>query len=330
MNIFDGQSLKKTAASRLSDAAYDPRRLAVIHTGVSLGAALLVAAVSFILEQKIGTTGGLSGIGLRSVLTTAQSFLQLILTLLTPFWEIGMVFAAIRLVRGLSPRPDSLTAGFRRFGPVLRLKLLQLLLCSVLAMPCMYLSAGIFSMTPLSADFQAIMLPFLEKAMATGETTQLDAAMIETIMQTMRPLIPIFIAVFLGALLPLMYRLRLAEYVLMDDAPCGALYALTASWKMTRGRAMALFRLDLSFWWFYALQALTLVLAYGDVLLSRMGVALPIGENGAYFLFYGLYAIAELALFWRFGSYLHTTYAAAYEALRNQLQIPFPGQPEQM
>ena len=330
MNIHDSRSLKETATARLSNTVYNPRRLAAIHIGVSLGATLLIAAVSFILEQKIGATGGLSGIGLRSVLTTAQSLLQLILTLLAPFWEIGIVFAAIRLVRGLPAGPDSLTAGFRQFGPVLRLKLLQMLLYGALAMPCMYLSAAIFSMTPLSADFQAIMLPFLEKTMITGETTQLDAAMMETIMQTMRPLFPIFIVVFLAALLPLMYRLRMAEYVLMDDAPCGAMAAMVASWKMTRKRAAALLRLDLSFWWFYALQALTLVLAYGDQLLPLLGVPLPIGETGAYFLFYGLYAASELALFWRFGSYLHTTYAAAYEALRDQMQILSPGQPEQM
>ena len=334
MNDFNSQSLKKTAASRLSDATYDPRRLAAIHIGVSLGATLLIATVSFILEQKIGTTGGLSGIGLRSVLTTAQSFLQLVLTLLAPFWEIGIVFAAIRLVRGLPARPDSLTAGFRRFGPVLRLKLLQMLLYGALAMLCMYLSAAIFTMTPLSADFQALMLPFLENAMRTGETAALDAQMMDAIMQTMLPLFPIFIVVFLAALLPLMYRLRMAEYILMDDVPCGAMAAMVASWRMTRKRATVLLRLDLSFWWFYALQALTLVLAYGDQLLPLLGVPLPIGQSAAYFLFYGLYVAGELALFWRFGSYLHTSYAAAYEALRYQMPAPtynpYPGQPEQM
>ncbi len=334
MNIFDGQGLKKTAASRLSDAAYDPRLLVLIHTGVSLGAALLVAVVSYILQQKIGTTGGLSGIGLRSVLTTAQSFLQLILTLLTLFWEIGIVFVAIRLARGLTARPESLTAGFRRFGPVLRLKLLQMFLCSILAMPCMYISAAIFSMTPLSQDFQARILPIWEQAMVSGQMAELDAAAMDAILQTMLPLIPVFIVVYLAVLLPLLYRLRMAEYVIMDDAPCGALPALIASWRMTRGRALALLKLDLSFWWFYGLQALAIGLAYCDQLLPLLGISLPIPADGAYFLFYGLYVAAELALFWRFGSHLHTTYAVAYESLRIQLPIPpqnpFPGQPEQM
>lgn len=332
MNIFDRKGLKEAAASRLSRACYDPRLLALIHTGAASAAALLVAAVCYILEQKIGATGGLSGIGLRSVLSTAQSFLQLFLTLLTPFWEIGIVFAAISLARGRAARPDCLTAGFRRFGPVFRLKLLMLFLGSLLAMPCMYVSAMIFSMTPLSADFQAMLLPLLEEAAATGQLSGLDSAAMDTMLQAMQPVIPIFIVIFLGVLLPLLYRVRLAEYVIMDDAPCGALPALIASWRMTRGKAMALLRLDLSFWWFYGLQALTLVLAYGDQLLPLLGISLPISQGGAYFLFYGLYAIAELTLYWRFGSYLHTTYALAYDTLRYQMpapvQLPFPTDPE--
>lgn len=333
MSIFDSQGLKKTAASRLSNTAYDPRLLALLHTGVSLGATLLVSVISYILQQKIGTTGGLSGIGLRSILSTAQSFLHLVLTLLIPFWEIGFIYAAIRLARGAAATPIDLTAGFRRFGPVLRLKLLQTLLYGALAIPCSYVSAMIFSMTPLSADFQALILPILEQAMTTGQVAELDAATIEAVLQTMLPLIPIFIAIFLAVLLPLMYRLRMAEYVIMDDAPCGALHALIASWRMTRGHAFALFRLDLSFWWFYALQALALVLAYGDQLLLLAKISLPIAADGIYFLFYGLYMIAELALYWRFGSYLHATYGTAYEVLRQQPstagQTPFPSDPEQ-
>lgn len=331
MNIFDRRGLKETASSRLSQAAYDPRQLVLIHTGVSLGSALLVAVVSYILEQKIAATGGLSGIGLRSILTTGQSFLQLVLMLLTPFWSIGIVYAAIRLARGQAVMPKDLTAGFRRFGPVLRLKFLQLFLYSLLAMPCMYVSAGIFSITPLSKDFQDMILPIWEQAAATGQMAQLDTATMDAILQTMLPLLPISILVYLALFLPVMYRLRMAEYVIMDDAPCGALPALIASWKMTKGRALALLKLDLSFWWFYGLQVLAIGLAYCDQLLPLLGISLPIPADGAYFLFYGLYVVAELALFWGFGSHLHTTYGVAYEALRqHSQQFPFPGQPEQM
>lgn len=333
MNIFDRKGLKETAAARLGEASYNPRLLVLLHTGISLGAALLVAIANFILSEKISATGGLSGIGLRSVLTTAQSFLQLTLTLLTPFWEIGIIYAAIRLIRGQSAQPGDLTAGFYRFGPVFRLKLLQLVLLGILAMPCLYVSLGIFSMTPLSAEFINVMLPIWEEASATGQIAQPDASTIEALTIATKPLIPIFILVYIGAALPLSYRFRLADYIITDEPPCGAFAAMLTSWKMTRGRGVALFRLDLSFWWFYVLQALSAVLAYCDLLLPRLGISLPLPENGAYFLFYGLYIAAELALSWCFGAQVQTTYAAAYEAFLQPpvlpMQMPFPQEPEQ-
>ena len=314
MNILDRKGLRQAATSRLLDAGYDPRRLMVIHTGVSLGAALLVAVVSYILQQKIATTGGLSGIGLRSVLSTAQSFLQLLMIVLAPFWEIGMIYAAIRLARGQFAKPEDLTEGFRRFGSVLRLKLLQLFLYSSLAMPCLYVSLGIFGATPLSADFQALMMPVLEQAMEKGQQIPMDAAGIEEMTQTMLPLIPIFLAVYLAVLLPLVYRLRMAEYMIMDGTR-SALGAMVASWRMTRKKAGALLRLDLSFWKFYVLLGLVSVLAYGDKLLEALGVNLPMSEDGAYFLFYAVYILGTLAVYWCFGAHLHTTYALAYEEL---------------
>ncbi len=314
MNLSDRKGLKKIADSRLSEASYNPHRLMLLHTGASLGASLLIAIVSYILQQKIAATGGLSGIGLRSILTTAQSFLQLVLILLAPFWEIGFIYAAIRLARGQTASPEDLISGFRQFGPVLRLKLLQLFLYSSLAMPCMYVSLGIFGATPLSADFQALMMPALEQAMEMGQQIPVDAAAMEEMARTMIPLIPIFLIVYLAVLLPLFYRLRMAEYMIMDGNK-SALRAMVESWRMTRKKAGALLHLDLSFWQFYVLLGLISVLAYGDKLLEALGVALPISEDGAYFLFYAIYILGTLAIYWCFGARLHTTYALAYETL---------------
>lgn len=323
MNIYDRKGLKEAAASRLSDAAYDPRKLTLIHTAVASGAALLVAAITYILEQRIAATGGLSGIGLRSVLTTAQSILQFALTFLSLFWGSGIIFAAIGMARSRTVGPADLTAGFRRFGPVLRLKLLQLFLLGAIAMPCLYVSIGIFSMTPLATDYVEVLTPIMEQALVSEQPMlEMDTATTEALAQAMLPLIPIFILVFLAALLPLLYRVRFAEHVLMDDEPCGAMAAMVKSWKLTRGHAFGLFRLDLSFWWFYVLQGLISLLAYGDALLPRLGISLPMSADSAYFLFYLLYAAAELLLFWRFAAYLHTTFAVAYDTLRVQAVAP--------
>lgn len=325
MNIRDRKGLKQTAASRLSAAAYNPRLLILIHTGVSLGVTLLITVINYILQQQIGSTGGLSGIGLRTYLTTAQSALQLAGTLLLPFWEIGMVYAAIQIARSQPARPADLTAGFRRFGPVLRLMLLQSSIFFALAFLCINLSSGIFMMTPLSDPLYNILVPLLQEAAASNAAAPaIDEATIAALTDAMMPMLPIFLVLLVLLTAPVLYRLRMANYLIMEEKKTGALDALITSWRMTRGRVFSLFRLDLSFWWFYGLQALAFLLSYGDSFLSLLGVSLPISADGAYFLFYGVYLGITLALYWRFGSYLQTTYAVAYDTLRYQSAMPAP------
>ena len=99
MNIRDRQGLKQTAAQHLKNAAYDPRKLSVIHSSLIVGIALVLSLLSVILSQGIAGTGGLSGIGTRNLLQTAESALQLAYTFLTPFWQVGIVFAFLCIIR---------------------------------------------------------------------------------------------------------------------------------------------------------------------------------------------------------------------------------------
>ena len=85
-----------------------------------------------------------------------------------------------------------------------------------------------------------------------------------------------------------------------------------------------LFLLDLSFWWFYALQAGAVVLSYGDGIAAGLEITLPVSAGAAALISYLLYGAAMLALFWRFGSYVQTTYAVAYDTLRYQCAMPTP------
>lgn len=321
MTIHDRKDLKQTAASRLSEAGFDPRLLILIHTGVSVGATLLVSVINYILQQQINGTGGLSGIGLRSILATAQSALQLACVVLLPFWEIGMLYAAMGIARKRSAEPADLTAGFRRFGPVLRLNLLRSAVIFAVIMLCVNVGTSIFMMTPLSAPLYNILLPILE---SSSNTPAIDETTLTALFQAMLPLIPVLLCLFLLLVAPVLYRLRMADYLIMEDKKTGAVEALLTSWRMTKGRAFALFRLDLSFWWFYALQTAAVLLAYGDVISGALGISLPISSDLAALVCYLLYGAAMLALNWRFGSYLQTTYAVAYDTLRYQCAMPKP------
>ena len=138
--MLNSQHLKQTARDTLLG---DYKRLALIHTAVALGVSLVVTLLHYYLNNQIGNTGGLSGLGARTVLETAQTVLQYVVNLALPFWEIGFLFAALQMARGQKAEVSSFLEGFRRFGPVLRLYLTRSLLFIGVGVASAYVSAFI-------------------------------------------------------------------------------------------------------------------------------------------------------------------------------------------
>lgn len=309
MNIRDLHDLKSAAREALS-AAPDHRRLVLISAGAAAALSLAVSLVSFLLDGQIAQTAGLGGLGLRSVLSTVQSLLSLGMSLLLPFWSLGYVSAVLKLSRREPAAPGTLLDGFRRFWPALRLLLLKEIIYVGVAVLCVYAGSAVFSFTPLAAPLYEIMLPLLAEGSAPDAVTQ--AAMLDAMMPMMIGILVLCCIV----LIPLSYRFRMAQLRLIDDSACGARMALGDSSRMMRGNRFALFRLDLSFWWFYLAQAVVMVLSYGDVLASGFGIDLPLSDNTAFFVFYVLGLLGQLVLFYYFQNFVKVTYAKAYDALR--------------
>ena len=91
MGISDRQLLKQRAQGALESASYDPKRIVLIHTGAVAAVTLLTAGVSFLIQDGISGTGGLGGIGMRTMLSTIGSVLQNMTNLVLPFWSFGPV-----------------------------------------------------------------------------------------------------------------------------------------------------------------------------------------------------------------------------------------------
>ena len=106
---------------------------------------------------------------------------------------------------------------------------------------------------------------------------------------------------------------------------------------MRESRAMmhrnrfALFRLDLSLWWFYALQGLTVALCYSDMLLPMFGITLHWSESVSYFVFLCLSLLVQFVVYYLFMNRVSVTYATAYGALlpKEQPKEPTPVNPWQ-
>jgi membrane protein implicated in regulation of membrane protease activity len=78
---------------------------------------------------------------------------------------------------------------------------------------------------------------------------------------------------------------------------------------------MELFKIDLHFWWYYALSFLISCLSSGAMILSLMGVALPVSVEAAEWGFMLLALAAQFGLFLWAKPVMEATWAQAFEQL---------------
>lgn len=305
--------LRRQAEDMLQKAPYDPKRLVLIHASVALGASLLVTIVNYILNQQIAGTGGLSGMGLRSVLSTVQVVLELVILVGTPFWEFGLLFAVLGWARGEKADFQSLLQGFRRFGSVLALRLLRGGLFFLMAIAVIQLSSTVFLLTPFSESLMEVMEPVIT---ASGDPQQLEAILtpqlLASAVEACIPLVLITGALYALLAIPVFYRLRFADFAVMDGA--GAVSAMVQSVRFTQKKSLQLVKLDLSFWWFYLLQLLCVAISYGNIILPALGITFPFSEDTALFLFYVIGNLCQLLLLWQYQASVLTAYGLAYGA----------------
>lgn len=309
-------NLRASAKNNLKQAR-NPGYVVLLHTGVILLVSMLLTVADYFLNRQISTTGGLSGLGARSVLATIQSLLRLTQAVMLPFWQIGYVYYTVQVVRGQSTGIPDLLEGFRRFFHVLRLKALMAGIAMALIFVSAYLSSFLFLLTPWA-------MPLMQKMESLAESTMDPNVLLESISamtaEVMIPILVIFLLCFLTGSILVFFRLRMAELWLMDHPNSGALEALRNSRQMLRGNCKALLRIDLSFWWFYLLEALLTIICYGDVILGVMGIEMTVDAFGSFFLFFGIYLSLQLALYWWKRNEVSVTYAQAYlELLPSEL-----------
>lgn len=316
MDIRNSKALCSDAKQALTAQNFDPRKLALLHTGVAALFSLLLTALNFLISKQMDNAVGLSGVGLRSILTTAQSVLSIASFAIIPFWEMGFTAAGLRFARQEQAGPSTLLTGFHRWGGVLRLTLLRFAVYVAVMLACVQVASIIYAITPFSAPLMEAMLSVMESGAV------LDEAAMQALLPSMIPLYVILLIVLLLALIPVLYRLRMASFALLDGERAAALPAMVRSWRLMRKNSMSLFRLDLRLWSYYVLSVLASVIGYGDVIASYLGIALPIHADAAFFLFYFLHILCQLGIAWLFGSRVTATYATAYDILLSEQTPP--------
>lgn len=290
-------------------------KISAIHAGVSAGVALVVTIVYYLLEKGIAQTGGLSGMGMRSILQTAATVLNTANSVLAPFWNLGFWFVTLLWVRNQPVQFGDLLAGFRRFGAYLRLLLNRGLLTMAIGFVSVYISSYIYMATPWSdAVVEFAQSTGMDMNVANQLMAQMDMAQMDAMLSNMLPMLLIWLVLFVALVLPMLYKFRMAEFFLLDDRQMGTLRAMFASSQMLRKRRFQLFLLDLRFWWYYGLHVLCLVIYSADLWLPLLGVAIPdsIVVTLCLYVFY-LVALVLMQTFLR--PQVQTAYALAYEQL---------------
>ena len=313
---MDIRTLKDTAARQL-ETARDMKKNVLIYAGITVGLSALVTVVNYLAGNGISQTSGLSNMGMRAVLSTLQSVLPILQSVLLMVVELGYVNAALRTARGQYASPWSLKMGADRFFPLIRVTLVQGLIYALAGMASFYLAIQVYLITPLSEEALQILTPLM------SQTTILSNGVLELDMQTawllaeaMIPLFILFAVICAAFCIPLMYLFRMTNYILIDNPALGGWAVLRESRKIMRKRCLELFKLDLSFWWYYLLLVGAGFLCYGDTVLAWLGISLPLSAEVSFFLFYVLFLIVTVVIYYFFRNQVEVTYALFYDRNR--------------
>ena len=307
----------KAETDRALRRANDPRKVILAYAGITVLLSALLTLANALLSDRIAGTGGLANFGIRSILSTAQSVLPMIQSVALLCLEFGYLHATLRISRGQYADHTDLKVGFHRFGAIIRLTMWQYFLIFSITMMLFYLSMQIFILTPWADPLLDLLTPLVTEAGANAAAL-MDEAMMDQALQLMVPMLVIYGIVCCVVLIPILYGFRMANYVLLDDPNGRAFAALRTSKQMMRRNKFRLFKLDLSFWWYYGLVALATAISYGDAILPMLGIQLPFNETIGFYLFYFLYLAMLFAIYYFLRNPMAVAYAKAYDSLREK------------
>lgn len=321
MTIPNTRELKHTAQEQLSRAK-EEKRIVTIYAGLFLCTSLLVTLANYIIGLQIDKTGGLSNMGLRSVLSALQTVLPLVQSAVLMCLEVGYLSAMLRIARGQYASPQSLRLGFDRFWVLLRYSVIKGMIYFALAFVSVYLATMIYVMTPLSDPAMELLAPLFENLTVMNANIVLDDSTYAQLVSVMTPVFILCGVIFFIAVIPVFYRYRMVTYLIIDKPGISAMAAMRESTMMMRRNKRKLLRVDLSLWLYYSGLLVASAICYGDTLLAMLGIRFPWSAEIGFFLFYALYLAAAFLVYYMLGNRAAVTYGLVYESLKPEEKQP--------
>lgn len=315
MNLGNLREIKNRSEERLRQSA-SQQKIVMIYAALTLGLMLLVTVTNYVLGLQMDKFGGLSNLGKRTMLSSVQSMLPMVQSLLIMCLDLGYLAAMLRIARGMYTSPQTLRLGFDRFWLLLRCGIFKGLIMTGVTFVSMYLGIMIFMLTPFSKAAVEIISPIISQVSLLNTEIVIDDATYGLLMEAMLPAFGIcgILLLVLGG--PMYYNFRMVNYIIIDKPAIGAMMALRESKKMMKGHRLQLLKLDLSFWWYYLATGAAMVICYGDILLPMLGLELPVPEVVSFFGFYVLYLAASFGVHYFLRNRVEVCYGLAYDAVK--------------
>ena len=310
MSIPSAKYLKVKAANRLKTGK-EPQKVVLIYAAILAAAALAGKLAGYLLDGQISQAVGLQGMNTRAVLSTANVVVTIAQLLLVEGLALGYCAAMLRIARGQYASGSTLKAGLERLWLLVRTRLLEGVILTAMSFALCMVVVNIYMLTPFSNRLVLSMVPLAE----AGElTTEAMLSLWSTAYQVLLPVTVLYVV----ALIPLLWYFsavyRLVNYLLIEKPQLGALGALRESRRRMRGSKRMLLRVDLSFWWYYLLQAATTLL-YPGLILAALGVTLSVSPTVFLVAALVIYLAADFAVRYFFSNRVAVTYALFYDSL---------------
>ena len=317
MVIQNYKDIRSRAKKTLDYTPWDVKKLVLVFALVSWGVSFLLLGIDALLALGTEKAQGLSGLGVLSLLETASSALSLVFEIFNLFWLPGILYCGLMLLREQDPWPKGLLRGFKKWKSFVKLTILIYILIFALTM----VLAPVISILslPFMGGFEEILanMPESEAEMVA----YVEALPADQLMRATMPMLIMAVVAVLAITIPLFYRARLVFLLLLDEEQLGVREAIRFSFKLTKGSCIQLFRLDLSFWWYYLLLALVNILPLGAELIGWSGTAATLGCSAvAAILGIGVYMLGLMKV--------NTANAVAYDHLRTMVLTDAPQLPE--
>ena len=312
MEMLNPNDLHKKAEFALNRGR-EPKKVILYYALITTALSVAATALNIWMDSLIAGQGGLGNMNTRAVFSSVQAILPMALTLVSLCLNLGYQNAMMRIARRQYADQTDLKVGFRYFWPLMRMLLLQVMLYSIICLLMYQLVFTLYSFTPWAEPLISLLVPYLE-----NPSLIMTEAVANEAFRLLIPCLILYAAACAVVVIPMAYRLRMANYCLLDNSGRGALAAMLESRKIMKGKCKKLFRVDLSLWPYYLLVTVSTVVLYLDGILVSIGVQLPVSWDVVTYGCYGGYLLIQFVTAYYLRNFAEVTYLTAYDRIREK------------